>query len=310
MNLTHKLAVGGLALAASGMASAQVTFYGQENFRGRAITVESSLPNLQGSRLDDRASSVSVRNGTWQLCSEPFYRGACVTLGPGDYPSLRAAGLNNAVSSAREIGWMGDRPGERPRGPDQPRVVLYEGPNFTGRSVNVDGFAESLDRFNDRARSMIIYDGEWELCEHDRFRGDCIVFRTGRHANLGKLSGDLSSLRPLGDAPGGGGPRWGDGARVMLYEGTNFRGRSLMVDETLLADLRGSGFNDRVSSLRVESGYWIFCSEANFHGQCRTFGPGDYAQLPPGLDDRVSSGRRIHEAYPYAGEPRWGAGPR
>ena len=26
---------------------------------------------------------------------------------------------------------------------------------------------------------------------------------------------------------------------------------------------------------------WIFCSDANFNGECRTFGPGDYASLPP-----------------------------
>ena len=73
---------------------------------------------------------------------------------------------------------------------------------------------------------------------------------------------------------------------------------------------QGSGnldgtFNDRATSLRVERGYWIFCSDANFQGECRTFGPGEYPQLPPELDNRISSGRRISNSYPYADQPDW-----
>ena len=31
--------------------------------------------------------------------------------------------------------------------------------------------------------------------------------------------------------------------------------------------------------MRVERGYWMFCSDANSCGECRTFGPGDYPSL-------------------------------
>lgn len=303
-----------LALAAASMlmslaAGAQITVYGQDGLRGRSFTFESSVPNLQGSRLNDRASSLSVREGTWQLCSEPYYRGTCVTVGPGEYRSLRAAGLDNRISSIREIGWQSGGGGGASRG-----LVLYDQPNFAGRSVRVDGIAESLERFNDRARSMIIYDGEWELCQHDRFRGDCMVFREGQHAHLGPLSGDVSSIRPVSVAAPPPGPGhgqiagWGRGARAVLYEGQGFRGRSIVVNDNLVDDLQGAGFNDRASSLRIERGYWVFCSDAQFRGECRTFGPGDYPTLPPGLNDRVSSGRRIHEDYPYEREPNWSRG--
>jgi len=238
------------------------------------------------------------------LCSEPYYRGGCVTVGPGEYRSLREIGLGNRVSSVREMGWSGG--GNR-------GIVLYDQPNFAGRSVRIDGLAESLDRFNDRARSMIIYDGEWELCQHDRFRGDCMVFREGQHANLGPLSGEVSSVRPLSAAPAPGPGHgqvagWGSGARAVLYEHPGFRGRSIVVNDNFVDNLQSSGFNDRASSLRIERGYWVFCSDAYFQGECRTFGPGDYPQLPPGLNDRVSSGRRIHEDYPYDREPNWSRG--
>jgi hypothetical protein len=72
-----------------------------------------------------------------------------------------------------------------------------------------------------------------------------------------------------------------------------------------MSNLDGTGFNDRASSLRVEGGYWLFCSDAGFRGTCRTFGPGDYPTLPPGLNNQISSGRRIHEDYPYNQSPAW-----
>jgi hypothetical protein len=89
----------------------------------------------------------------------------------------------------------------------------------------------------------------------------------------------------------------------VLYEGPNFGGRTFQIDSNYVANLGNTGFNDRTSSVRIERGYWIFCSDANFQGQCRTLGPGDYAQLPAGLDNRISSARRISDEYPYSSAP-------
>ena len=75
-----------------------------------------------------------------------------------------------------------------------------------------------------------------------------------------------------------------------------------------MRNLDPTGFNDRAESLRVERGYWIFCSDANFEGECLTFGPGDYPNLPGELNRRISSGRMINHRYPYSGPPAWNRG--
>lgn len=95
------------------------------------------------------------------------------------------------------------------------------------------------------------------------------------------------------------------GVGAILYSNSDFRGDHYVVEGNYLRDLANTGFNDRAQSLRVERGYWIFCSDAEFHGECRTFGPGDYRHLPRALDNRISSGRRISERYPYNGQPNW-----
>ena len=92
-------------------------------------------------------------------------------------------------------------------------------------------------------------------------------------------------------------------AQVTLYEGEDFRGVSFRVDTTI-QNFGPLGFNDRASSLRIERGYWMFCTDSNFLGECRTFGPGDYPTLS-WLSNRISSGRRISNDYPYNAPPRW-----
>ena len=121
----------------------------------------------------------------------------------------------------------------------------------------------------------------------------------------------ISSVRELGEwgpPPQSGGGNWGEGVRVVLYEGPNFSGRSYVVSGNSLRDLGGTGFNDRASSLRVEQGYWVFCSDAYYQGECLTFGPGEYPTLPPELNGRISSARRISHRYPYNQNPTWSWG--
>jgi hypothetical protein len=42
---------------------------------------------------------------------------------------------------------------------------------------------------------MVIYEGQWQLCEHDNFGGQCQVYGPGRYDNLGPLTDRASSLR-------------------------------------------------------------------------------------------------------------------
>src|SRR5581483_2657642 len=95
-------------------------------------------------------------------------------------------------------------------------------------------------------------------------------------------------------------------ARITLFGQPDLRGRSIVIDQPIVRDLSRLGFDDRATSVRVERGYWLLCSEPDLEGECRTFGPGDYAVLPPELDNRISSIRRISPRYPYHERPRWG----
>ncbi len=49
----------------------------------------------------------------------------------------------------------------------------------------------------------------------------------------------------------------------------------------------------------------VFGSDARFAGECRTLGSGDYASLPPGFSDGISSRPRISNDYPLNQSPTW-----
>lgn len=310
MKVTMKLARSIFSVGAMGVALAagaqEIVLYQNENFNGPRFSAINSVSNLADVGFNDRATSVTVRGGSWQLCSDAYFRGQCVTLGPGNYASLGAMGLGNSVSSLREIGWNGG--GGSGGNIGGAAIVLYESPGMTGRSFPVSQAMANLDGtgFNDRASSAVVNAGNWQLCSDADYQGSCSVFGPGQQPNLAGVTGRVSSLRPIaanGGGPGGGGG-WGGNARVVLYEGQNFAGRSYTLNTAVLANLGSTGFNDRASSMRVERGYWMFCTDANFLGDCRTFGPGDYPTLS-WLSNRISSGRRISNDYPYNAPPRW-----
>jgi len=192
------------------------------------------------------------------------------------------------------------------------RITFYTDDNFRGREFTADGQVTNFARngFNDRVNSAVVHDGRWEICVDADFRGSCGVLAPGAYPNLGAYAGRISSVRPIDGRYSDN--RSGDRGRnreahATLYEGPNLSGRSYQLNDAM-RNLGTTGFNDRASSLRVESGYWIFCSDSEFRGECRTFGPGDYASLP-GLNNVISSGRRISNDYPYGDKPDWQRNP-
>jgi Beta/Gamma crystallin len=189
-------------------------------------------------------------------------------------------------------------------------ITLYQRDNYGGRRLTVEAATPSIAKtgFNDRAFSAVVHEGRWEICYDTDFRGSCGVLDPGAYPELGAYAGRISSLRPFDSRPPESRPdrrNRGPGAHATLFEGGNLSGRSFALDDAV-RDMARSGFNNRASSLRIESGYWIFCSDAEFRGECRTYGPGDYANLP-GMNNAISSGRRIANVYPYGGRPDWQA---
>jgi hypothetical protein len=98
-----KLVLATLVAAAALPAAAEITLYSREAFDGRYITFTDGERNLNRENFNDRASSAIVRGGRYEVCEDADFRGRCVVLRPGQYPSLTSMGIGDAVSSVRPV---------------------------------------------------------------------------------------------------------------------------------------------------------------------------------------------------------------
>jgi uncharacterized protein YcfJ len=99
-----RLACGLAALGVSSLATAQITFYEDGDFRGRSFAASSWVNDFTRYGFNDRASSAIVSNGRWEVCEDVGFQGRCAELRPGNYDSLRAMGMNDRISSVRPAG--------------------------------------------------------------------------------------------------------------------------------------------------------------------------------------------------------------
>jgi len=308
------------ASAGVGYAPARIQLYDRTGFRGRTMTYEQSVADIDaGSRFT--AASAIVTGGTWEVCTDYNFGGRCQALPPGQYNDLGSQ-LNYRIVSVRVVD--GGRPTPLPAVPpiavapppvapppawnnDRVRVEVFTNPNFTGAAMTLDNDIDNLRNsgFNDRIQSMRVFGGNWEACEDRDFGGSCMVFGPGDYRRLPpQLDRSISSLRRVGEpswnglVPGGGAyvvMDQGAGRSrhpVWLYEHSNFNGRTVRATGDV-ADLGSSGLNDATSSIFISFGTWRFCEDSNYRGRCLTLGPGQYNEMPPGMNDSISSFRRV-----------------
>ena len=95
------LACGLAALTVSTLAAAQITFYENEDFRGRSFAASTWVTDFTRYGFNDRASSAIITSGRWEVCEDVRFEGRCAVLRPGNYDSLRAMGMNDRISSVR-----------------------------------------------------------------------------------------------------------------------------------------------------------------------------------------------------------------
>ena len=198
--LAFALAVWALSLDASAQQRGRafggysgITVYEHPDFRGESVTFRNEVPDLRQHGLNDRISSIEVDgNQAWEVCRDVNFEGGCRVF-DGTIDDLRSQGWNDRISSMRAVGvarrnnnrGMGRYGNQRDN--RNSRAVLYDRPNFRGDGRDIFGSSTNLGSMGDRARSIQVHGGTWEVCEG--------AFRNERCATV---TDDVPDLRSLG----------------------------------------------------------------------------------------------------------------
>jgi beta/gamma crystallin len=186
-----------------------ITVYEDPHFRGDSVTFRNAVTDLRGEGLNDRVSSLVIDgNQAWEVCRDVNFSGPCRVFS-GTIDDLRAEGWNDRISSMRAVGFAGNNNGRwgnngGGRGNNgggwsnngggwgngnnrQSRLVFYDRTNFRGDARDIFNNATNLGSIGDRARSVQVYGGTWELCDGSSRNGRCVT-----------VSQSVSDLRSLG----------------------------------------------------------------------------------------------------------------
>ena len=82
---------------------------------------------------------------------------------------------------------------------------------------------------------------------------------------------------------------------LTLYSRDDYHGRSQTVRDAV-ADLEDVRFNDTTQSIRVRSGRWEACEDADFRGACFLLEAGDYPSLD-GRANKITSLREVRGGW-------------
>ncbi len=79
-----------------------IILYQEDNFGGDSREIRDDQPDLDWIHFDDRVSSVEVRHGVWELCTDSHYRGRCITVNH-DVAKLDRLHFDDTISSVRRV---------------------------------------------------------------------------------------------------------------------------------------------------------------------------------------------------------------
>jgi len=205
------------------------------------------------------------------------------------------------------------------------QITLYERPDFQGRYVVAYEGIQAVGRqaLGTTASSVVIADGTWEVCTDANFRGRCTQLMPGNYPGIDvSLNGRIASVRQVGfvdpprvayvPQPYVNPPTVFEPplvtARAILFEDPNFGGVRAVLDRGEANDMDWAHFTNpshRATSVRIEGGPFLVCSELAFQGECRVLSPGEYAQLPGALAGGISSARQVSSPQYGAYYRRW-----
>ncbi|MFN3911442.1 beta/gamma crystallin-related protein [Hyphomonas sp.] len=213
---------------------AEITFYSDTGLRGTAVTLAGSQQSFASLRFNDKARSVEVKGGVWQLCSDSGLRGRCEYV-DRTVRNLGDLGLSGNISSAQLTNYD--------MGPGGYDITFFANGDYRGAFLGFDEGEASFGqfRFNDTASSVMINRGTWLVCEHADYRGRCeFLDASVSDLSLLGLNDAVTSFRrydvrregpwlppvpePVYPPAGGGGAQGIEGEQSVFFPAPTFRG--------------------------------------------------------------------------------------
>ncbi|KAM6051136.1 beta-crystallin B2 isoform 3-T4 [Theristicus caerulescens] len=233
------------------------------------------------------------------------YTGRKMEIVDDDVPSLWAHGFQDRVASVRALNGtqrttqlMMASEHQMPASKQQQassKIAIFEQENFQGRCHELSGACPNLKEAGvDKVGSILVHSGPWVGYEQASCKGEQFVFEKGEYPRWdswtnSRRSDSITSLRPIKVDS--------QEHKIVLYENPSFTGKKIEIIDDDVPSFHAHGYQEKVSSVRVQSGTWVGYQYPGYRGYQYLFEKGDYkdssdfgAQHP-----QIQSVRRIRD---------------
>uniref|UniRef100_A0A3Q1GST9 Beta-crystallin B2 n=1 Tax=Acanthochromis polyacanthus TaxID=80966 RepID=A0A3Q1GST9_9TELE len=175
------------------------------------------------------------------------------------------------------------------------RLVIYEQENFQGRCHELTGPCNNLQEAGvEKVGSILVLCGPWVGYEQANCKGEQYVFEKGEYPRWdswtnSRRSDTIVAFRPIKVDS--------QEHKIVLYENPGFAGKKIEIIDDDVPSFHAHGYQEKVSSVRVQSGTWVGYQYPGYRGYQYLFEKGEYkdnsefgAQFP-----QIQSVRRIRD---------------
>ncbi|VFV46581.1 beta-crystallin b1 [Lynx pardinus] len=182
---------------------------------------------------------------------------------PGPGPALAPASVPTTKAGDLPLGSYKPESAAQPtEHPGAPRQALFLCPFHSRGNRGSEGLGP-LAKVTQR----------WVAFEQSNFRGEMFVLEKGEYPRWDTWSSSyrsdrLMSFRPI--------KMDSQEHKICLFEGANFKGNTMEIQEDDVPSLWVYGFCDRVGSVRVSSGTWVGYQYPGYRGYQYLLEPGEF----------------------------------
>ncbi|KAF5891860.1 serine-rich adhesin for platelets-like, partial [Clarias magur] len=198
----RRFVIGSLRRAVRDYSVPEICLFPEENAEGKKVIFRDTSDDARIYGCPVKANSVIINAGVWLVFADPFFQGVPRVLEVGGFSNPAAWGVTHPYISSLHPLKIGEPRVERP---NEPKLVIYEKPYFTGKSreiyTNMRDFISRIDQkqkaFMYSAGSLKVMGGIWVGYEKEGFHGHQYLLEEGEYHDWRAWGGSDSELRSV-----------------------------------------------------------------------------------------------------------------
>ncbi|XP_060748146.1 uncharacterized protein crybg2 [Tachysurus vachellii] len=307
----RRLVIGSLRRVVRDYSVPEICLFPEENAEGKKVVFRDTSQDARIYGFPVKANSIIINAGLWLVFAEPFFQGVPRVLEVGGFPNPAAWGVEQPYVGSLHPLKIREPRVERP---NEPKLVIYDKPYFTGKSREIYNNTRDFITRTDPQQTAFMYSvgslkvigGIWVGYEKEGFRGHQYLLEEGEYHDWrtwGGCDSELRSVRVIRTDL--------SNPMVVLFEMSNEEveeERTFEVTEAI-PDVELFDFPTSTRSIHVISGAWVAYShvdysgnqyvlEKGFYNNCADWGSGDnricsIQPILPALTESQASRREL-----------------